>query len=99
MKLFPVNNPTAAIPGQQSPITPANQTSQSFADFVSTSISQVNSALEQSDVAVEKLHNGEAQNLHDVMIAVEQADISLRMLVQVRNKALQAYDEIMRMQI
>jgi flagellar hook-basal body complex protein FliE len=33
------------------------------------------------------------------MIAVEQADISLRMLVQMRNKALTAYEEIMRMQI
>jgi len=33
------------------------------------------------------------------MIAVEEADVSLRMLVQMRNKALQAYDEIMRMQI
>jgi flagellar hook-basal body complex protein FliE len=37
--------------------------------------------------------------MHEVMIAVEEADISMRMLVQLRNKALQAYDDIMRMQI
>ncbi len=49
--------------------------------------------------ATKNLQSGDAKHLHEVMIAVEEADISLRMLVQMRNKALTAYEEIMRMQI
>ncbi|MGW8193655.1 MAG: flagellar hook-basal body complex protein FliE, partial [Desulforhopalus sp.] len=49
--------------------------------------------------AVERLQSGKAHHLHDVMIAVEEADISLRMAVQIRNRALSAYEEIMRMQL
>ena len=70
-----------------------------FSDFLSSTIDQVVNAQNASDAAVERLNTGKAQNMHQVMLAVEEADISLRMLVQVRNKALQAYDDIMRMQI
>ncbi len=54
--------------------------------------------LEEADQAALKVNTGEA-DLHDAMIAMEKADISLRMLVQVRNKAVDAYKEIMRMQV
>lgn len=80
-------------------IHPVEETSKSFSDFITSSIDEVNKAQIEGDLAIEKLHSGEAQSLHDVMIAVEQADLSLRMLVQMRNKALTAYEEIMRMQI
>ena len=78
---------------------PVEVTKKSFMDFITSSIDEVNRSQIEGDLAIEKLHSGEARNLHDVMIAVEQADLSLRMLVQIRNKALTAYDEIMRMQI
>lgn len=76
-----------------------SETGTRFNDYVAASIDQVNEALARGDQAVERLHSGEAQSLHEVMIAVEEADISLRMFVQVRNKALQAYEEIMRLQL
>jgi len=53
----------------------------------------------RGDQATMDLHAGKVANLHEVMIAVEEADLSLRMLVQFRNKAQAAYDEIMRMQV
>jgi flagellar hook-basal body complex protein FliE len=62
-------------------------------------MSKVNDSQIAGDQAIVKLESGEAKHLHEVMIAVEEADISLRMLVQMRNKALSAYEEIMRMQI
>lgn len=70
-----------------------------FGDLLTQTINDVNKQQVAGDVASDKLQTGEAKHLHEAMIAMEQADISLRMLVQMRNKALQAYEEIMRLQI
>lgn len=70
-----------------------------FGELLSSMVDQVNETQIAGDKAIENLLTGKAQHLHEVMIAVEQADISLRMAVQIRNKALTAYEEIMRMQI
>ena len=82
-----------------SPVSSVSQVEQDFSSLFDDMISQVNQQQLAADQAVEQLHAGGAKNLHDVMIAMEQADISLRMLVQVRNKAMDAYQEIMRMQV
>ena len=42
---------------------------------------------------------GRSHNIHETMIALDKADVSFRMLTKVRNKAVEAYQEIMRMQI
>ena len=76
-----------------------SKTKADFGDILQSSIENVNDAQLSGDMAIEKLQSGEAKHLHEVMLAVEEADISLRMLVQMRNKALTAYEEIMRMQI
>jgi len=55
--------------------------------------------LEKADQAALQANTGGPVDLHDVMIAMEKADISLKLLVQVRNKAVDAYKEIMRMQV
>ena len=99
MNILPVNNPTPPVNTGSTNGAAIAQTEQNFSDFIKSTINQVNESQAQGDLSIQKLHNGEAQNLHDVMISVEQADISLRMLVQIRNKAIQAYEEIMRMQI
>ncbi len=76
-----------------------NKAKTSFGNILKSTIKNVNDAQLSGDLAIEKLESGGAKHLHEVMLAVEEADISLRMLVQLRNKALTAYDEIMRMQI
>lgn len=70
-----------------------------FADVINNLIEQTNNAENQSNRAIHELETGKAESLHEVMLKVEEADISLRMLVQMRNKAITAYEEIMRMQI
>jgi len=55
--------------------------------------------LQIADQAVLKSNMGENVDLHEMMIAMEKADISLRLMVQLRNKAIDAYHEIMRMQV
>jgi len=99
MNILPVTAISPPLAQKAADASSVSQTEQNFSDFIKNSIAEVNQAQNDGDGAIEKLYSGEAQNLHDVMISVEQADISLRMLVQIRNKALQAYEEIMRIQI
>lgn len=70
-----------------------------FADVLKDTVSKVNQSQIDADKQIERLHSGEAKNLHDVMISMEQADISMRLLVQMRNKVVDAYQEVMRMQV
>ena len=71
----------------------------SFLDMMKSMIGQVNDSQTASDQSIVKSQTGESAHLHEVMLATEEADVSLRMLVQMRNKALSAYEEIMRLQI
>lgn len=79
--------------------TEVSEAGESFKKMLNSTIAQVDQAQHDGDQAIMDLHSGKSQNLHDVMIAVEEADLSIRMIVQMRNKALEAYKEIMRIQI
>jgi flagellar hook-basal body complex protein FliE len=72
---------------------------ESFGKMVSEALENLNSQQQQADLAMQQMHTGGERDLHEVMIAMEKADISLRYTVQVRNKALEAYQEIMRLQV
>ncbi len=78
---------------------PSVQAGSGFEDALKKVVGEVNRAQIASDRAVESLHAGGSKNLHEVMIAMEKADISLRLLVQMRNKAIESYQEVMRMQV
>lgn len=70
-----------------------------FADTLKEMVAETNKQQIQSDQAVQQLHTGEAKNLHEVMLSLEKADISVRLLVQFRNKIMNAYNEIMKLQV
>lgn len=89
-------NPLPLRPADTNPVAKAGS---DFSKIIQSSINQAVNAEATGDKAIEALQSGESKNLHEVMISVEKADISLKMLVQFRNKALQAYEEVMRMQI
>jgi flagellar hook-basal body complex protein FliE len=67
--------------------------------FFSELVTKVNDIQVQSDKAIQGLASGENKNLHEVMIAVEKSSIAFQFMSQVRNKALEAYQEVMRMQV
>jgi flagellar hook-basal body complex protein FliE len=71
----------------------------SFASALEDSIAEVNSMQQKADAAVTALATGEKVSLHETMIAMEQADVSFRLMMQVRNKIVEAYQEILRMQV
>ncbi len=68
-----------------------------FEDTLKSLISRVDSELKESAQKTEDFATGKNRSLHEVMIASEKAGISLKFLIQVRNKLLEAYQEISRM--
>ncbi len=69
----------------------------SFMDHLKTAINEVNTDQVNADKKATDLANGKDTNIHETMLASSQAELSFNMMVQVRNKALSAYQEIMRM--
>ncbi len=88
---------TPGVAGAENPAAPG--TTKTFGEFLQDSISQVNNLQVEANTAMEKLASGESQNLHETLLAVEKADIAFRTMNQVRTKVIDAYREIMRMQI
>jgi len=82
------------IPGQVSPTD-----GKSFADTLKDAVGTVNQMQVTSDKAAQDLATGKSDNVADVMIATEKADIALKLMVQVRNKIIDAYQEVMKMQV
>ncbi len=70
-----------------------------FGDILKKSLAEVNAAQNNSDKLTGQLVTGEVQDVHEVMIASQKANLSLQMTVQVRNKVVEAYQEVMRMQL
>ncbi|HEN21118.1 MAG: flagellar hook-basal body complex protein FliE [Deltaproteobacteria bacterium] len=71
----------------------------SFSEMLKNSIGEVNRLQEEADVAVKDLAAGKGKDIHETMIALEKASVSFQMMMQVRNKIIGAYEEIMRMQV
>ena len=68
-----------------------------FTKVIKEAINTVNGAENQADKSIVDLLNGKA-DVHETMIALQKADISMRLLMTIRNKAIEAYKEIMHMQ-
>lgn len=71
----------------------------SFVDYLSAQVQQVNHKIVAADQRVADVATGKSHNLHEMMVALNKADLSLKMLTQVRNKAVEAYQELMRMSL
>jgi flagellar hook-basal body complex protein FliE len=69
-----------------------------FANALKDAISKVNGAQQEADMAVKQLAEGKA-TIHETMIAIEKAGISFDLMLQVRNKIVTAYEDIMRTQV
>ena len=75
------------------------KTKTSFADALKDSINKVAQLQKEASTESEKLAKMESQDIHTAMIAMEKADISFQLMMQIRNKIIDAYAEIMRMQV
>jgi flagellar hook-basal body complex protein FliE len=71
----------------------------SFVDQLKNAMSEVNELQTQRETMVEQMVTGEATEVHDVMIAAKESQLAFELLLEIRNKLLESYQEIMRMQV
>ena len=71
----------------------------SFGQVLKQSLNDVNKLQNEADQAIDALATGQQQDIHNTMIAMEKADVAFRLIMQIRNKVITAYETIMRMQV
>jgi len=92
LPVFPGTEPT-------SPTSPSSAGGAGgFGATLKNAINQVNDLSDASDQKVTELLQGDRQDIHNVMIAVEKADIAFQLMMQVRNKIVNAYQEVSKLQ-
>lgn len=107
MSDIPIQNQLRSILGpleQQSPgaeLKLKNQPSvtadgQTFGDVLSESIMEVNRLQTEAHDSLEKLATGENKDVHNTMIQLEKASISFKLMMEVRNKLLDAYNQVIK---
>ncbi|OCA89628.1 flagellar hook-basal body complex protein FliE [Pradoshia sp. D12] len=100
MEPIQLNNSVSSIFTQKlpnSPNTTPYESQKSFASVLKKSIEEINTTQQESATMTQKLALGENVDLHNVMITSQKASITLQAAMEVRNKAVEAYQEIMRM--
>jgi flagellar hook-basal body complex protein FliE len=90
--------PSASIP-QIEPLRPAQSSPGAFRSALSDAIGRVEQFRQNSDTAIGKFLSGEDEEIHKVALAAQQAEMSFDLFLQVRNKVISAYQEVMRMQM
>ncbi len=89
-------NPAEGIGGI--PLTDAVSKPQ-FDNVFERAVSEVNAKMQVADAEKTKVFTGETNNLHQAMIAMQEASVAFSLMVEVRNKLVEGYQEIMRMQV
>lgn len=70
-----------------------------FSKYIKSALDSVNSKYLEADAITNSLVTGDAQDIHTVMLATEEARLSLELATEIRNKILDAYNELMRVQV
>lgn len=70
-----------------------------FIQRVTEGVQEVNAQLLAGQVDLQRLATGDADSVHDIMVRLEESRIALQLMLQVRNRVLEAYQDVMRMQV
>ena len=99
LPIVPVSSviPLASAAPAAIPATPGG--GDAFASMFTNAVSQVEAFQHNAQQSVNRFLSGEGEDLHKVALASEQADLSFQLFMQVRNKVVSAYQEVMKMQI
>lgn len=88
---LPVTDTTAGMQGVQGV--------QSFGQVLATKLGELNATQQKSDQLAVKAATGDLKDIHEYTIAASQAQVATQLVVAVRNKAVESFNEIMRMQL
>ncbi len=92
VELLNLNGPPAQAPAKEG-------ATGDFGAHLNKALGEVNELQQKADQAIQQLVGEGKGDLQDTMVALEKADVSFRLMMQIRNKVLEAYQEIMRMQV
>lgn len=95
LQMTPVRMSAASHLGETLP----KEEIQSFGDYLTGALKETNALQQKSDALNAALAAGEIDDISQVVIAGQKAEIALQLTVQVRNRAISAYQELMRMQV
>ena len=79
--------------------SPAGGSELPFAARITEGLRELNHQLLSSQADLQGLAVGETGNLHEVMVKLEESRVALQLMLQVRNRVLEAYQDVMRMQV
>lgn len=88
--------------GAESPLrapAPVGEDGETFTEMLSKAVQGVDATMKDSEQKIQDFVSGKTENVHDVMISMQRAQISFQLMVEIRNKAIETYHEISRMQI
>ncbi len=71
----------------------------SFADWITTELREIDSSVKGVEDVARRVVSGDIENLHQVMSRISEAELKLQFALQVRDKAIEAYKEVLRMQL
>ena len=91
--------PIASIAPAAGPASTGGTAGASFGSFLNDAIAKVESFQQNADASVNRFLSGEGEELHQVALAEQHAELSFDLFLQVRNKVVAAYEEVMRMQV
>jgi flagellar hook-basal body complex protein FliE len=95
-----LENDMRSLGGGSTPLGKLNSDGESsFLKMLKEGIQDVNQSVKASDKASADLASGKSSNLHETMLSVTKAELGFNLLVQLRNKAIDAYEEVMKMQV
>lgn len=100
-QIKPMTAPALANPADIAGMDPnaTRESGSAFRTILADSIQQVQNYQASAGKAMEQFMTGENEDLHQVALATQKAELSLDLFLQVRNKLVQAYQEVMRLQV
>ncbi|MBN1267440.1 MAG: flagellar hook-basal body complex protein FliE [Anaerolineales bacterium] len=99
MELSRISGSLPITPGQKTGSTSQAGSAQNLGNTFKTALEGLSAAENNADTLMERLATGEDVEIHEVMIAMEEADVGFRVAIAVRDKLIESYQEIMRIQV
>jgi flagellar hook-basal body complex protein FliE len=100
MSLTPISLPNGISAAARAESLPSGNVGESpFSQLASRLIQDVNGEQQAADKAIQAFATGETNNVHDVVLSMAKADLEFRFLLEIRNRLIDAYQELMRMQV
>jgi flagellar hook-basal body complex protein FliE len=99
LQTLPLNPVSGSATSGQGSSAPGADGGVAFGDLLKQALQEVNQASAQAETEARNLMTGESADMHTAMLAVQKADLSFQMMMAVRSKLIDAYREVMRMQM